>query len=414
MKKIAHIVFISFCLSAYSTLFASTTTVQGQDKSYAGKLLCLYTWDDGWKYTKTMLDTCLVANDGSFTFQFNIKETRKAQIALGKYEGCLFVEPGKTYSINLPFYEQPSKNDLLNPYFQPQELLLSLNHIPKDDINNLIVQFEDTFDEQWMKLLSEDITPQRIEQAMAHIDSICPPTHNVFMEQYRNYRYALMVNLHASSAPTLSIRTYFLNQPVLYHQPAYWEAFEAIFPHFDRLSGIYSNTALFELAIMQKVETDDLPINKLQYIKTPKNKEIAHFIEKKKHTLQKGYPIQLGQLINLKGDTIVSDNLSFPKAYVIFTNTQLNECEGIITYANKMNKKYKDKCMFLVIFTDENEKSIKKILKKNIDPFFFFSSKKNPHLAQQFNITHVPAYFVLDAASTLLQVPAPEPQNFEP
>lgn len=400
-------------LMSFNTSYAATTTVKGQERAYAGKSLCLYTWDDGWGFTKTILDSCIIAEDGQFQFQFNIEETRKAQVTWGKYEGCLFVEPGKTYSINLPEYEQPSKADLLNPYYQPQELLLSFNSLPKDDINQQIIAFEDAFDRQWMQLISADITPQRIEQAIANIDSLCPPTKNTFMEQYRNYRYALMVNLHASSAPDLSIRTYFLDQPVLYHQPAYWEAFEAIFPHFEHLTGLHSNLALFELAVMQKIESGDLSTENLKHITLPKNKEIAHFIEQKRATLQKGHPIDLGQLINLKGDTIVSSDLHFPKAYILFTNTQLNECEGHVTYADKMSKKYRNKCLFLVIFTDVNEKNIERVC-KNSDQTFFFSSNKNPHLKKQFNIGHVPAYFVLDGNSKLMQVPAPEPQNFEP
>lgn len=395
-------------------LHATTTLVQGQDSTYAGQQLYLYAWNDGWEYTKTIFDSCTVAPNGEFQFQFELKETRKAQVTLGKYEGCMFVEPGKTYSVNLPNYEEPSKADLLNPYFQPQELLLSFNNLPKDDINQLITQFEDAFDEQWMKLLKANITPQRIEQAMMIIDSICPPTEQPFMEQYRQYRYALMVNLHASSAPDLSIRTYFLDKPVLYHQPAYWEAFEAIFTHFDHLAGLYDNAELFELAVMQKVAIGDLPLSKLQFINTPINKEIAHFIEKNKETLQKGHPIHLGTLINIQGDSIDSNDLNFPKAYIAFTNTRLNECNAIIAYADKMNKKFQHRCLFLVIFTDESESAIQKACKNIRNKFWFFSASQNTHLQKQFNQTYVPAYYLIDANSTLLQAPAPEPKNFEP
>jgi hypothetical protein len=406
---------LTYLLIACTTiLHAATTIVRGQDSTYIGKQLCLYTWNDGWEYTKTIFDTCTVAPNGEFQFKFNLEETRKAQITLGKYEGCLFVEPGKIYSINLPNYEEPSTEDKLNPYFKPQELLLSFNNLPIHDINQLITKFEDAFDQQWMELLSKEINPQRIEQSIAYIDSICPISNNDFMEQYRLYRYALMVNLHASSAPDLSIRTYFLKQPVLYHQPAYWEAFEAIFPHFDHLSGLYENPALFELAIMQKVNTGDLPISKLNHITTPKNKEIAHFIEKKKEVLQKGHPIDLGTLVNIQGDSIHSKDLNFPKAYIAFTNTRLNECESIIAYADKMNKKFQHRCLFLVIFTDESESAIQKACKNIRNKFWFFSVSKNTHLQKQLNQTHVPAYYLIDANSTLLQAPAPQPKNFEP
>ena len=121
-----------------SSTLCATTIIQGQDSSYIGKKLSLYTWNDGWEYTKTILDTCTVAPNGQFTFEFTINETRKAQLTLGKYEGCIFVEPNKRYSVNLPVYETPTPADQLNPFYKPQELLLSLNQLPQDDINHQI------------------------------------------------------------------------------------------------------------------------------------------------------------------------------------------------------------------------------------------------------------------------------------
>jgi hypothetical protein len=165
---------------------------------------------------------------------------------------------------------------------------------------------------------------------------------------------------------------------------------------------------------MQKVESGDLPISRLSYISTPENQKIAHFIEQNKKSLQKGHPIHLGTLVNIQGDSIDSNDLNFPKAYIAFTNTRLNECEAIIAYADKMNKKFQHRCLFLVIFTDESERAIQKACKGIRNKTWYFAATKNQHLLQQFNNTHVPAYYLLDANSKLMQVPAPEPQNFEP
>lgn len=394
---------------------AKTTTVYGNDTTYAGALLELYSWNDGWGYTQTILDTCTVQPNGDFRFEFDLTETRKAHIPLGTYMGSLFLEPGHTYSINLPAYSLPSAADLINPYYEPQELLLSFNQLPTNDLNLQITQFEDVFDHQWLQLLNKQpIAPQDIEQAMAHIDSLCPIGEHPFMEQYRQYRYALMVNLHASSAPDLSIRTYFLEQPVLYHQPAYWEAFEAIFPHFDHLSGLHNNQALFELALMQKVEQGDLPVGKLQHIKTPQNAKIAHFIEKKKQLLQVGYHVPIDTLTNLHGETIVWSDYNFPQAYVIFGNTTLRETLADIDYVAKSYNKYKNKCLFLLIFTDSSNDAIKQACQALKRYPFVCSTTDNPNLIKAFQQTHVPAYYLLDVNSNLAKVPAPEPKNFAP
>jgi hypothetical protein len=70
--------------------------------------------------------------------------------------------------------------------------------------------------------------------------------------------------------------------------------------------------------------------------------------------------------------------------------------------------------LFLVIFTDESESAIQKACKNIRNKFWFFSASQNTHLQKQFNQTYVPAYYLIDANSTLLQAPAPEPKNFEP
>ncbi len=402
------------CIGA-SASFAATTTVKGQDSTYIGTTLYLQTWDDGWQYTKTVLDSCTVGKDGRFCFSFDLKTTRKAYIPLGHYTGSLFVEPGKSYEIALPVNTPISATEAVNPYFRAEEWLVSFTNLPNNDINRQIIDFEDAFDLYWELLLKEaTITPQHIEQAIAALDSIFPPSDHEFVEQYKTYRYALMVNLYAAGAPDLSISNYFLQQPVLYHQPAYWEAFEAIFPHFDHISGLYDNTPLFELAVMQKVESNDLPISKLNHIKTPENKKIADAIRIKKLSQKAGHYIAIDTLTNIEGETIVWDELHFPKAYVIFTHSQLNECRADIEFVEKMSRKYPDKCLFLLIFTDESIASIQQACTALPYKGFVFSLQQNPVLSTLFYQTYAPAYYLLDSESHLIQVPAPEPKNFVP
>ena len=79
-----------------------------------------------------------------------------------------------------------------------------------------------------------------------------------------------------------------------------------------------------------------------------------------------------------------------------------------------MSKKYKDKCLLLVIFTDKNKKDIEQACKNVRQKNWFFAINENLHLTKEFNNPHVPAYFVLDASSKIAQTPAPEPKNFEP
>jgi hypothetical protein len=85
-----------------------------------------------------------------------------------------------------------------------------------------------------------------------------------------------------------------------------------------------------------------------------------------------------------------------------------------IDYVAKMYQKYKDKCLFLLIFTDQTNQSIIQACRALKKYPFIVSTADNPTLVQSFKQTHVPAYYLLDTHSNLARVPAPEPKNFVP
>ena len=91
MRKFLFITYLFASLS----LFASEIT--GVAPSYVGKKLVLSTSNDGWGATKEILDTCTVAEDGSFSLQVKNSETIQAQLDLGYYTGIIYVEKGKNY-----------------------------------------------------------------------------------------------------------------------------------------------------------------------------------------------------------------------------------------------------------------------------------------------------------------------------
>ena len=164
MRKFLFITYLFASLS----LFASEIT--GVAPSYVGKKLVLSTSNDGWGATKEILDTCTVAEDGSFSLQVKNSETIQAQLDLGYYTGIIYVEKGKNYSINLPERKDVSAREKSNPYFKPQTLLLSFNNLSQDDINIKIADFEDCFDSIWVDINKNIVTPERIDSAMNILD----------------------------------------------------------------------------------------------------------------------------------------------------------------------------------------------------------------------------------------------------
>ena len=407
MKKLLVLTYLFASLSLFS---ASASVVEGVAPSYAGKTLFLSTSHDGWGATKEVLDSCRVADDGSFTLQVKTEQTIQAQLDLGYYTGVIYVAKDQNYSINLPQRREISKKDKLNPYFTPQTILLSFNNLPTDDINRKIADFEDSFDSVWVDLTQNLVTTEKIDAAMTTLDEKYPSADKFFSE-YKHYRYALLVNLYSPAAPKLAIKNFFLPYKVKYDQPAFWEAFEAIFTGFNMSSYLKENAELYDLSLLHQVLLNNLPRNYMDSVKTDNVKIIADALRKDEVTM--GYKPEFGNLTNLNGVTFPWSELYYNKVYIIVANSSLRESLSDIQYFKKMQEKYAEKCLFLLIFADEDKsQSLKQIGKINKD--FVFSVVDNPQLVSQLQIKTAPMYISLDHEGKILKYPAEEPKHFVP
>ena len=404
MRKLLVITYLFASLS----LFASQ--ISGVAPSYAGKTLVLSTQHDGWGATKEVLDSCKVAEDGSFTLNANTEHTIQAELNLGYYTGIIYIAKGQNYSINLPQRREISRKDKLNPYFKPQTILLSFNDLPAGDINRKIADFEDSFDSVWVNLTQNIVTTEKIDEAMTTLDEKYP-SEDKFFSEYKHYRYALLVNLYSPQAPKLAIKNFFLPYKVKYDQPAFWEAFEAIFTGFNMSSYLRENEELYELSLLHQVLLDNLPRNYMDSVKTDNVKLIADALRKDEITV--GYKPQFGNLTNLNGVTFPWSELYYNKVYIIVANSQLRESLSDIQYFKKMQEKYAEKCLFLLIFADEDKSQSQKQVEK-INKDFVFSVVDNPQLKEQLQIKTAPMYISLDKDGKVLKYPAEEPKYFVP
>ena len=398
---------ITYLFASFS-IFASEIT--GVAPSYVGKKLIIFTTHDGWDATKESLDSCIVAEDGTFSLQVNNSETIQAQLDLGYYTGIVYIEKGKNYSINLPARKDIAAREKLNPYFKPQTILLSFNDLPTDDINRKIADFEDSFDSVWVDLTQNFITTEKIDSAMNYLDEKYP-SNDKFFSEYKHYRYALLVNLYSPGAPKLAIKNFFLPYKVKYNQPAFWEAFESIFTGFNMSDYLKENEELYDLSLLHQVLLDNLPKNYMDSIKTENVTKIVDAL--RKDEVGVGYKPILGELTNLNGVTFPWSELYYNKVYIIVANSSLRQSLSDIQYFKKMQEKYAEKCLFLLIFADEDKSACLRQVEK-INKDFVFSVVDNPQLVSQLQIKNIPLYITLDNDGKIVKYPAEEPKYFVP
>jgi hypothetical protein len=78
-----------------------------------------------------------------------------------------------------------------------------------------------------------------------------------------------------------------------------------------------------------------------------------------------------------------------------------------------MQEKYAEKCLFLLIFADEDKSACLKQVEK-INKDFVFSTVDNPQLKSQLQIKNAPLYITLDREGRIVKYPAEEPKYFVP
>ena len=140
-------------------------------------------------------------------------------------------------------------------------------------------------------------------------------------------------------------------------------------------------------------------------------REIVSALRKDEVTV--GYKPILGDVTNLNGVTFPWSELYYNKVYIIVANSSLRESLSDIQYFKKMQEKYAEKCLFLLIFADEDKsQSLKQAAKINKD--FVFSIVDNPQFITQLQIKTAPMYISLDKDGKILKCPAEEPKHFVP
>ncbi len=385
--------------------------ITGREPDYAGRKLVLTYETDGITHTKATVDSCMVDSAGNFRLDTRIETTQKCLIDLGYYKGVLYVEPYKIYNVNLPPYRELTKQELSNPYFSPKEVLLSLINPAPDDLNIKITAFDDSFDVALNRLIRSEITPERIENEFFELEYKFGDK-SPFFTTYRYCSYAILVNLYGPTQPDTAIDAFFINEPVAYNNPAYWEAFSVLFEQYKDVTKLASNKPLEELVIIHHVLAGAIPEEALNNIQTPENKPIAERIRKLKSIGAVGTYTLTTSVKNIDGKTLDLKDFESPQIFIIFANSMLGKSQSDLDFAVQRTEKWRGKCAVLVVFLDSDAENIYRLTQKLKSRDNILFSTENSEFIKAFGVKNAPAYFRIDADGKILESPTASPENF--
>jgi peroxiredoxin len=437
---------------------AGQITITGHAPSYANTQLSFYRTSDWITGAEEITGECRVSDSGDFQIVIPLETTTQLLIYPGIYRGYFFAEPGKTYQLVLPERRDKSPEDLLNPFFEPVEIHLGLENFTSDDLNVLIVMFDDAYIPYYDKHVNNVyIKPdlKKLEEDIEQIEKPFMDYHNSFFRDYRRYRYG-MLKLSANQQRVQSLSDeYFNNHPVLYSNPAYADLFNQVydkyFVFFGRTeagkqiyqdinqAGSYhnllntlskaehfSNDTLKELVILKQLH-DEFYNN--QFSRTgllsildslikdtgiAEHKEFGTNIKRKITRLLPGYEPPQFALRDIDGILVHLSDYKGEYVYLNFCTCQSYSCLNEFDMLADLYAKHKDRLTILTVATDPREDVLRQFLAKKQYNWKFLYYDSQPDILKEYDIRAFPTYFLIGPDGKLIYSPALSPaENFE-
>lgn len=425
----------------------------GQAPSYAGSRLEFYVSADWFTGSETSLGSCPVDSAGNFAFTADIGATCQVILPLGPFRGYFFAEPGKGYNLVLPEKEELAPEDLLNPYFSASEIHLGLTNFSQDDLNMLIVMFNDSYVPYYEKHVNNVYAKTDMAKLEADIRSMEAPFakySNAYFRTYRNYRYGMLKMLaNQQKARSLS-EEYFAGNPVLYNNPAYGDLFNQVFDKYflylgrteagkqiyadinqlasyhalkltlDKTGGFESDS-LNELVILKQLH-DEFYGNQFSRqgilkildsleadTRIAVHRGIAASIRGKITRLLAGYPPPAFTLSDTRGNTVNLSDYRGKYVYLNFCTCQSYACLNEFNLLAKLQQRFGTKLTILTVATDPMDAVLSQFLAKNNYSWTFLLYDRQPAILKDYDIRAFPTYFLIGPDGKLIWSPAPSP-----
>lgn len=475
-------------------IFAQNVILKGNAPEYSGETLTFLTYSDQITYREKELSSCKVDSIGNFSCSFNTDKTLYVFMHLGVYEAFIYTEPSKVYDLVLPEKKEKTLADKLNPFFKPVKYHLGLNNTSEKELNYQIAFFDDVYSLMGSSNLysiynkirenkdnskindvdtvySKKTYTKIINNSTAYIyknlkdidasaeikkvDSLFSDVEMNYFQNYKRYKYASFQSLTSDQKMKSISNTYYLNNKILYDNPAYMELFNQVYDEYFLYFGrtghgkqiyndinklksitalkqslgqdsILTNDTLKEFVILKCLH-DEFYNDKFSrsamltvldslamQTKIKEHKLIAENIHQKVTKLMVGYVPPQFTLYDKDSNLVSLDSYKGKYVYLGFCTTISYACIKEFAMLNKLYENHKDHFEIVMICMDENLPQMKRFVEMKGYKFTFLYYGNQPDVFKDYDIRAFPTYYFIDKEGKLAISPAPSPdQNAE-
>lgn len=425
--------------------------ITGTAPTYNGKEIAAYSYKDLITYTPIKIGSCQVSDSGKFSIELpNIKTSQYLYLSIGNQQGSIYVSPGNTYHVIFPPQDSTQYE---NPY-TTHSVDLTFIVSDSDNINNLIIDFNDQFDDFWRKNYIYFVAkqgPGRLDSFYMAMLHKYANVKNPYFQGYIQYTIAeIGINI-LEGEKTLGDK-YLKNKPVLYHNYEYMKFFNDYFNDYmgqlalkpqgadierdiqganyqglldvlkidpllkdnDSLCSLVLLKGLYEFYYSGDYNQDNIKslLNLIAY-QSPiiENRIIAgdmlhSFSDIVGGTISPEFALKdasgnLNSILDYRGKYL----------YLCFYKSNSSECLSELTVLAAINKKYGKKINIVCISEDQNVTDMQHFMEQNKTFTWPFLYDEGGKVLAKYEVKSLPAFFLINPQGRFYLSPADSPSH---
>jgi len=432
------------------TTYAQKVKLFGQHAAYANTKIKVLCYDDAFSKTEKQLAILQLDKQGQFSVEFEIDETQMVFLSLGVFRGYFFVEEGKEYQLSLPPRRDLTPAQKIDPFFEPQDLLLGFRNADKNGLNSLIRQFDNQFD-NFINQNFDGIYNKRSSSVglafIKQMKSDYATVKNAYFQVYLRYRLGFLDYLASPEAYISLEDKYFAKQPLELNNTAFTTLFNKIYDNslgtafhrrekskFNKAlesSDPYSNLtrAMLSYPVYKDENFRDLLLVKAVFDGTENailtRRKAIGILQKIKQNSQdsdvqrltKNYLAKLFHLLkntpvpDFKVGNIALENYKGKYLYLNFCNTSNSVWEGDFELLKKLHMAFGKDIDFLSLSSDLDPVRFKNRLKQKEISFPIIQIDAENTILEDYKIKVFPTYIIINPEGKVYQYPARGPHD---
>lgn len=452
MVKKTYIIILLLVSTVY--LNGQNTFISGNARGAEGLKIKIKTNADYISELSKKIDECIIDENGNFKLKANITETVYAQIQIGFLNSDFYLEPGKTYKINIS-HQNYKEDDKESPFLSKKRLNIELINNDNNELNTLINKFNVIYNDFIIKnfnALYQRRDKSRIDTLQNKINIEFGKIKNNYFNNYIKYRLAGLEQMGRLKNNKKLYTNYLYNQPVLYNHVEYMYFFNEFYEKFfyngnhsiktEDLKR-YINTERSYLSLLDSLGRDSLVKNEviremvflkgmkeLYYSKIynndniidiisrfasktkfPEHKKIAFNLIESLVALKPGSSAPDFKLQDLKGITYNLSSFTGKYTYICFFTTWCAGCMPENDAIVDLKKKYNDKVNFVNIAADKQALNLMYYVEKNKYDWYFLYSENNTDIFENYKVNSFPVYILINPQGNIVNYPAMKPSE---